>query len=327
METHQKGRRLFLAHAATVGSALVAPRWGQADTYPSKPIKLVVGFGPGGTSDVLARALSVRLSAILKQSVFVENRPGANGIVAAESVSRAEPDGYTLHVAAAALAVNSALRQDLRYDPVSDLTPITLIGRTVMVLCVNPAMKINSLGELIAYAKAHPKEVNYGSGGQGSSNHLTGAMLASMAGVEMTHIPYSGDGQTMTALLANEISVGLPQSPTALPFVRSGRVRALAQTGSERSTLFPDVPLVSETLPGFNASSWQCLVGPKGMPKAIASRLNDVVVKFIRSKEGRDLLAGLAMDPVGSTPEELQAVIAEDTVKWRRAAQIAKVTM
>jgi tripartite-type tricarboxylate transporter receptor subunit TctC len=290
-----------------------------ADTWPTRALKIVVPFAPGGQPDVAARALAEPLGKALGQPVVVENRPGAGGNIAADFVAKSAPDGYTLLIGTnGPLAVSPALYAALPYDPLRDFAPVTLVGTSPNLLAVNPALGVSTLGELVARAKAQPGRLNFSSVGKGSISQLSIELLNSMAGIDMQHVPYNGGPAAVTALLANDVQV-LSLNPTALiPQVLAGKLKAVAQTSAKRSPLVADIPTVAESgYAGFSADVWMAIVVPAKTPPDIVKRLNAELVKIIRSPE---MKAGLWdrqwIDPAGSSPEELTRILKSESAKW-----------
>ena len=305
--------------------ALTAAFGVHAQSYPNHPIRLVVPYPPGGTADLLARVLGQRLGETLSQSIVVENRGGAGGNIAADYVAKSVPDGYTLLMAnASVLAINPTLFGSLPFDPVRDFAPISLVADVPLILLVNPSLAVKSVKGLIALAKAHPGEINYAAAGLGSTTHLSMELFKTMAGVKITTIPFKGSGPALAGLVANQVPVMFELFPTALGFIKSGRLRPLAVTSSVRSPLMPDLPTVAETgLPGFEVASWFGVVAPAGTPKEIVARLNADIVRIVNSADMRNRLAGLGAEPHSSSPEQFSQFILTEFKKW---AQVIKVS-
>lgn len=311
------GAIAVVAMAAVVGWPLPAA----AQKYPERPIRLIAQSPAGGTADLIARVVAQKLGDVLGQSVVTDNRAGAAGIVSAEITAHAAPDGYTLLVVGPPpLSTSVTLRAGkLSYNPETDFTFITLTGKIPLAISVLPSFPAKSFREFVTYAKARPGSINYGSAGTGSTNHITGELLKTEAGIEMTHVPFKGGAPAMAALLANQLEVYIATMPTIMPMVRAGRLRAIAVSSSKRSTALPEVPTIAESgLPGFEMTSWFCVLGPAGMPKAIVTRLNTEIVKILNSAETRDRLveAGVNVEP--TTPEELRTFVLAEIQKMRR---------
>jgi tripartite-type tricarboxylate transporter receptor subunit TctC len=308
---------LALAAGSAPGSAL-------AQKYPERPIRLVVQSPAGGTADLIARLIGQKLSETLGQPVISDNRAGAAGTVSAEITARAAPDGYTLLVASVSLmAINVTLREGkITYDPLKDFSHIALTGKVPLALTVLPAFPAKNLKEFIAVAKSRPGTINYGSAGVGSSNHIVGEMLKTAAGIDMSHIPFQGGAPAMAALLANQIELYIGTVPTLAAMAKSGRIRAFAVSSAKRSPALPDVPTMSESgLPGFDTTSWFCIVGPAGMPRPMVVRLNSEIVKILHSPESRERLTSAGVNVETTTPEELKAFVASEIEKMRKVVR------
>jgi len=311
-------------------AALLVPLAVSADWQPSKPIRIVVPFAPGGQPDVVARALAEPLSKSLGQPVIVENRPGAGGNIATEAVAKAAPDGQTLLMGTnGPLAVSPALYKNLPYDPLKDLAPVTLVGTSPNLIAVNPATGITTLRGLIDKAKAEPGKLNFSSVGKGSISQLSMELLNSVAGISTVHIPYNGGPPAVTALIAGDVQI-LSLNPTALiPQVAAGKARVVAQTSAKRSTLIPDVPTVAESgYPGFEAEVWMAVMAPAKTPPEAIARLNAELVKIIRSAQLRESLWNRQwIDPVGSRPEDVTAVLQREGAKWAAIVKSANIAV
>ncbi len=306
-------------------AALLLPAAAGA-AYPERPIRIVVPFTPGSGTDIVGRAIAQSLTDSWKQSIVVDNRSGAGGTVAGELVARANPDGYTLMLGnVSTLAIARALYARLAYDPLRDFAPITLITTSENVLVLHPAVPATTVKELIAYARANPRKLNYGSSGSGTTSHLGGAMFATLAGVEMTHVPYKGSVPMLTDLLAGQIQVSFSSVPTALPHIRSGRMRGLAVTLLKRSSVLPELPTVQEAagFPGFEISLWQGIVAPAKTPRDVILALNRQIVANVNSPELRGKFAVQGLEAVGNTPEAFATYIREEADKW---AKVVKAT-
>jgi tripartite-type tricarboxylate transporter receptor subunit TctC len=297
-----------------------------AQDYPSRPIRIIVPFPPGAGTDIVGRAIAQSLSDAWKQSVIVDNRPGAGGTIAGELVARGNPDGYTLMLGnVSTLAIAKALNPRLAYDPLKDFAPITLITASENVIVVHPAVAATSVKELIAYAKANPRKLNYGSSGNGTTSHLGGAMFASATGIEMTHVPYKGSAPMLTDLLAGQLQLAFSSVPTALPHIKSGRLRALAVTRPQRSATLPELPTVQEAagLKSFEISLWQGIVAPAAVPRAVVGRLHQQIVASLHALEMKARLTAQGLEPVGNTPEQFAAYMRAEVAKW---TQVVKAT-
>ena len=305
---------------------LVAGMASAAD-YPSRPIKLVVPYAPGGGADGVARIVAKKVSETIGQPIVIENKGGAGAIVGTEVVAKAEPDGYTLLLGQSGpISINPAVYKNLPYDPVKDLAPITMTTDYPYILVVNADLPAGTLQELVALARSKPGALNYGSTGVGAANHLVAELFNSKAGLQMTHVPYRGTALAVGDLLAGQLTMVFGDPISVLPHLKSGKLRALAVTSLERSTIAPDVPTVAESgYPGFEALAWHGIFAPARTPPAIIDKLNEEFVKAVRDPETKALLANQAMQTVGSTPDVFAAFIRKDIATWKDVAAAAKV--
>ena len=312
-----------------VGSLIAAAWYGPAcaqQAWPVKPVRIISPFAPGGGNDVLSRAVAHKLTDSLKQQVIVENRPGANGIIGTEAAARAAPDGYTIVLIPSGHTVNPSIYKKLPYDSVRDFTPISLAGWSPLVLAVHPSLPVKSVKELVAFAKARPGVLAYGTAGVGSSGHLAGAMFDVMTGTKLTHIPYKGMGIAITDAIAGQVSLVFGTNLSTVPHVRSGRLRGIAITGAQRSPALPDLPTVAEAgVPGYEASLWYGFVGPARLPAEVVRRLNTEIVAVLAQPDVRERLAGQGVDARSSTPEEFVRLIAADMERWPKIVERAGV--
>jgi len=285
--------------------------------YPNRPIRVIVPLAPGGGSDYTARFIGVRLADRLKESVVVDNRPAASGIVGTDLVAKAVPDGYTLLLAYSTHAQSAQLFSKLPYDPIKDFAPVTEVIATPLTMLLNPAVPAKTVQEFIAYAKANPGKLNYGSSGPGSSPHLATELFASMTGIKMTHVPYKGVALYVTAQIGNEIQFSFSNLFTTMPHWKSGRLRLIATGGVKRSEAFPDLPTIAESgVPGFDAMTWYGYMAPAKTPRAIVDRLQKEIAAIVHTPEVRDTFVSQANDPVVNTPDEFAKVIRSDADKW-----------
>jgi tripartite-type tricarboxylate transporter receptor subunit TctC len=294
---------------------------GQA--YPTRPIHVVVPSSPGaGVTDIMARLVGQHLSARIGQQIVIDNRPGASGIIGAEVVSRAAPDGYTLLAANVSLVVNPFLYPKMPYDPLRDFIPVTMINSAPMLLVVHPSVPAKSVTELIAYAKSHPAKLNYGSGGLGSTPYLAAELFKSLAGIDVVHVPYKGGAPALQDLVGGQLSFMIENMPGTMPYARAGNLRALAITSPQRSELAPELPTMAEAgVPGYEMSGWNGLFAVKGTPPEIVARLHSEVAKILRTPEVRQELAALGAEPVGDTPDEFAAFLKADMARWGKIIQ------
>ena len=303
-----------------VAGGLAPAAWPQ--TYPAKAIRIIVPFPAGGTSDILSRAIGQKLTEEWKQPVIVDNRPGASANIGAEILVKSPPDGYTLFCASTIHTINPSLYSKLSYDPVRDFTPITLIAATSQVLAVHPSVPVKTVKELIAYAKKRPGELNYSSAGNGSQPHLTAEMFRARTGIDIVHVPYKGAPPQIADLLAGHVALTFGTSPTAVPHVRSGKLRALGVSTLKRITALPDVPTIDEAgVPGFEASGANGLVGPAGMPPTIVEKLNATVVRIVREPAMSKFLSEQGAEPWTTTPVEYAAYLKSEVAKWAKAVK------
>jgi len=294
-----------------------------AQAYPTHSIRLVVPFPAGGTTDILARAAAQKLSESLGQAVVVDNRPGAAGNIGADLVAKSAPDGYTLLMGTVGThAINPSLYAKMPYDHVKDFVPVVLVAGVPNVLAVYPPFPVNSVAELIALAKAKPGTINFASSGSGTSIHMSGELFKSMAGVDMTHVPYKGSAPALTDLMGGQVQIMFDNLPSALPLIKAGKLRAIAVTSLKRAPALPDVPTISESgLPGFEASSWFGVLAPAGTPSPIVAKINADVNKWLQSPEAREQMLAQGANAAGGTPEQFAAHIRAETEKWAKVVK------
>jgi tripartite-type tricarboxylate transporter receptor subunit TctC len=312
----------FAALAVALGIASAA--WAQA--YPQKAVRMVVPFAPGGTTDIVARLIAAKMGPALGQSVVIDNRPGANGIVGSEVVAKAAPDGYTLMMGYLGnLAMNPALYAKLPYDPIRDYVPVTLVASTTQAIVVNPALPARTVKELVALAKAQPGQLHYASAGVGAPSHLSGELFKQMTGIDMVHVPYKGGGALMTDLISGQVKVSFGGLAAALPHVKSGKLRLLAVASAKRSPAVPDVPAVAETVPGFDVPSWLGIVAPAGTPRPIVERLHGEIAKVLATDEIKERLATEGGEVIAGGPEEFAAYLKSEIAKWDKVIKGANI--
>jgi tripartite-type tricarboxylate transporter receptor subunit TctC len=307
--------------------ALVSVGACMAQSYPTRPVRFISPYAPGGGTDTMARVLAQKLTEALGRQVFVENRPGAGGIVGTELTAKAAPDGYTILLGSKGpLTVNPALYAKLPYDTLRDLTPISLISLVPALLAVHPSLQVKSVKELVARARAHPGELTFSSSGNGGSGHLAGEQFAALAGVKMVHVPYKGTGPATTALLSGEVTLSFGNMIALMPYVQSGRLRALGVTSTKRVSAAPRLPTIAEAgLPGYEYVVWYGVLGPAGIPADIVGRLNAELVKIARQPDMKEKLTGEGGDVVGSSPEEFAAFIRRELVSSAKLVKAARV--
>ena len=291
--------------------------------FPDKPVRFVIGFTPGGPSDILARAVGQKLGERWSRQVVVENRPGAGGNLAAEAVAKSAPDGHTWLLGNnSILATNQSLYRKLPYDPAKDFAPVALVAVQPNILVVNPALPANSVSELVSYLKANPGKVNYGSSGAGAAAHLAGELFRTMAGVDIVHVPYKGAQPALTDLIAGQVQFMFATSASVIPYMKAGRLRALAVTTAQRSPSVPELPTVSEAgLPGFEATTWHGVVVPAATPAPLVERLNQEINAVLREKDLSERLAALGAEVSIGTPREFADYIAREIPKWSKVVK------
>ena len=312
---------LIAAVLTTVGAGALA------QSYPAKPIRIIVPYAAGGAVDIVARAMGAELSQRLQVSVVVDNRTGAGGNIGSDLVAKSAPDGYTLLMASPANAVNATLYARLPYNPATDLTPIALVGFAPTLLLTNPSFPARNVGELVALAKAKPGTYTFGSGGPGTTEHLAAEMLKTAANIDLVHIPYKGGAAALNDVIGGQISMMFINQLGALPQVKAGKVRALAVASAERSPALPDVPTFTEAgFPDFRIAVLWGIMGPGGLPKDIVARLNREMVAALASAEMKERLATLSAQPLGGTPERFAAFFAEELARWARVVRASGAT-
>ena len=299
-----------------------------AQTYPSKPLVMVVPFPPGGPTDLVARVLAQKMSEQMGQSIVIDNKPGANGNIAAAAVSKATADGHTLLYNTSSITLSPALYKSLTYDVQKHLAPVALTAVVPLALVVNPSLPVNNVREFIAYAKANPGRLSYGSAGNGNVTHLAAYQLVASQGIDATHVPYRGSAPADVDLVAGQIQFMTDTINSVMPFVKDKKLKLLAMTTSKRVSLFPETPTLAETvMPGFEAGAWQGLMVPAGTPAAVVQRLNAEVIKALNSAEVKEKLAVQGAEPLGSTPEEYGAYIRRELARWAGVVKATGVTL
>ena len=318
MQSMMRALLAILAGIALIVGTGPAP----AADYPTKPIRLVVPFPPGGTTDILARAVAQKLAETWNQQVIVDNRPGAGGNIGADLVAKAAPDGYTLVMGTVGThAINPNLYGKMPYDHVKDFAPVILVAGVPNVLVVNPEVPIKSVPELIAYAKANPGKLNFASSGSGTSIHLSGELFKAMTGVQMTHVPYKGSAPALTDLVGGQVQLMFDNLPSSLAFIKAGKLRALAVTSASRAAALPDVPTVAEYVPGFEASSWFGILAPAGIAPEIIAKINGEVAKWLATPEAKEKLSAQGANAAGGSPQDFAKHIQAETAKWAKVVK------
>ena len=309
-----------IAGVAAVAATIAGMAPAGAQTYPDRPIRLVVPFPPGGGSDITARTIAQKLSEVLGQQVVADNRGGAGGNIGTDIVAKSQPDGYTLVMALSGpFTINGSLMGKLPFDPLKDFALITLAGATPNLLVTHPSLAANSVKELIALAKASPGKINFASSGLGTPAQLSGDLFNAMAGVRLVHVPYKGAAPALTDLLAGQVQLMFSTMPPALPQVKAGKLRALAVTSAKRSLTLPELPTIAEAaLPGFEATTWYGMAAPAGTPKPIVAKLNADVLKVLHMADVRERLLAQGTEPAGTTPEQFADYIRSETTKWAK---------
>ncbi len=306
---------LFLASLA--GGVLCA------QSYPTRPIRFVVPFAPGGPTDILARAVGQKLTEAFGQTIVIENRGGAGGNIGAELVARSPADGYTMLMGATSThAINPSLYHKLGFDPVKDFVPVSLVANTPSLLAVHPALPVRTIKDLIALAKARPGQLTYASAGNGSSNHLAGVLLSMMAGIDLVHVPYKGSGPALVDVISGQVPMMFNNTASVMPHVTAGKLRAVALASLERSALLPDIPTVAESgLPGFEVRSWHGVFVPAGTPRDVVNRLSTEIVRAVRAADVKSRLNAQGVELVGSSPEEFAEFVKKELAKWAKVVR------
>ena len=292
--------------------------------YPSKPIRVIVPFPPGGQTDIVARVLAPKLTDAFRQTIVIDNRAGGGGAIGTETMVRANPDGYTLLLVAAGYATNAALYK-LPYDPVNDVSPIALVGESGFAIVAHPSVAVTTVRELIAYDKAQPGKLNFGTGGTGTSTHFAAELFNQMAGTRMTHVPYKGAGPALIDVLGGQIQLNFGALPTMVSQIKNNRLRGIAVTTAKRSSAVPDIPTVAETVPGYEAVGWVAVFGPKALPKEIVTRWNSEINRILQLPDVKERLASDGMDTASSTPESFRAMLKRDVAKWQNVVKAAGI--
>ena len=317
-------KNILLAALALVSFALPAG----AQQYPTRAIKIIVPFGPGGFTDVAARILQKELAPALGQPIVIENKPGAGSTIGTAEVSKAAPDGYTLAMISTAHVISPHLYKSIPYDPIKDFTPVMKLAEGPYVLVTHPSLPVKSVGELISLAKAQPNTIDYASSGNGSAQHLVGALFVTMAGAPLSHVPYKGSAQAMNDVLGGQVKVSFVGVPNALPNLASGKLRALAVSTRKRYADLPDVPTLEESgVRGYDATIWLGLLAPPGTPRDIIQKINASIVRILSTPDARKLMASAGVDVATSTPEEFGALMQSELDRWGKVVRETGATV
>jgi hypothetical protein len=321
-------RSVIVGGAAALGVFSLRARSARAaEAWPTRPVKFVVPFAAGGTTDILGRLVAAKLSEEYGQQFIIENKPGAGGNIAADFVAKADPDGYTFIVGTPGThAINKYVQKNMPYDPINDIQPVTIIARVPNLMSVNPDVPAKSVAEFIALAKAKPGQLFYGTPGLGSTAHLSTELFKSMTGIDIVHVPYKGSAPALTDLVAGRVHVMIDNLPAVLPFAENKNVRALAISTATRWPLLPELPTIAESgVPGYDAAAWFTVAAPAKVSKDIVMKLNASVIKFIKSPDGVERIRKLGGEPIGGTPEEMQKFVLAETEKWGKVAAFANI--
>ena len=317
-------KHLHAALALTAVCAIPVNAAAQADKYPSRPVRMLVPFAPGGGTDITARLIAANVTTAFGQQVIVDNRAGGGGTIGAEMAVRAAPDGYTVIMVSGSYGTNAAL-YPLPYDPVKDIQTIVMIGDTGFVLSMHPSVPVKSVQELITYAKANPGKLNFASTGTGSITHFATELFNLLAATKMTHIPYKGTGPALADLLGGQVQLIFGAMPATIPHVKTGKLRGIGVTTAKRTPALPDTPAIGEIVKDYEAALWYGLWGPKGLPKPIVTRWNQEVAKSLQTEEMKRRLAADGVEPAGGPPEQFLDVIARDVEKWKKVVKAANI--
>jgi tripartite-type tricarboxylate transporter receptor subunit TctC len=308
-----------------IGASLCAAAAAFAQDYPNKPVRLIDPYSPGGSTSVVSRALASRFADLTKQPLVIDNRPGAGSNIGSEIAAKSPPDGYTLLIGTSSLAINPGLYRDMRFDPIKDLAPIAILTRMPNVLAVQPTLPINSVKDLIEYARSHPGQLNYGSSGNGATNHMGMELFKSMAKVNLVHVPFKGGGDALTALLGGQIQALFNPASTLVPHAKSGGLRIIAVGAATRVDGLPYPTVAESGLPGFESSVWFGLFAPGNTPAAIIAKLNADINQILKDKRVSDVLLTAGMEPVGGAADDLRTLLAADTARWPSVIKAAGV--
>ena len=318
-------KRIALA-AAALAASMLAPA--SAQQFPDRPIKIIVPFGPGGFTDVAARILQKELAPAIGQSIIIENKPGAGSTIGTAEVSKAKPDGYTLVMISTAHVISPHLYKAMPYDPIRDFTPVMKLAEGPYVLVVHPSLNVKSVGELIAAAKKEPGKIDYASSGNGSAQHLVGALFTTMAGAQLNHVPYKGSNQAMNDVVGGQVKVSFVGVPNALPNLQNGKLKALGVSTRKRYAELPDVPTIEEAgVPGYDATIWLGLLAPPGTPREVVQKLNTEITRVLSAPEARKLMASAGVDVATSQPDEFGRLLQSELDRWGKVVRETGATV
>ena len=320
----KKGSVLLCFAAAAAGLAASVAVHAQA--WPSKPVRVIVPFGPGGGTDIQGRLLGKKFFESMRQTFVIENRAGASGLIGAEVIAKSPPDGYNLLFTTASLSVNVSLYKKIAFDPLKDLQPVSWVSSVPLVLVVHPSVPVKSVKELVALSRQQKSGLNAASNGAGTTSHLSLEMLKQFAGANLTHIPYKGGGPAMTAMISGEVDFQFATALAAQPFIKGGKIRPLAVTTLKRSGAFPELPTMASIYPGFESDNWYAMFFPAGTPKDIVAKMNGEILSALKAPEIRDFIVKEGGDPVGSTPEELSAYFKREVEKYAKIIKAGNIT-
>jgi tripartite-type tricarboxylate transporter receptor subunit TctC len=317
-------RQITAVLATFLGAILTWPAGAQS--FPAKPVRIIIAFPPGGGVDIVARTMGPRLTELWRQPIVIENRPGASGVIGTEAAARSAPDGYTLFIGTLGnLTANQYLYPKMPVDPLRDMAPLTQVVAVHFVMVAHPSLPAKNVKELIALARARPGQINYASSGPGGAPHLGAELFKSMARVDMVHVPYKGSGLSFIDLLAGQVSLTCDSQLQSLPYIKAGRLRALAVLGGKRSPLLPDVPTVSETVPGYELTNWFGMTVPAATPRDVINKVYADVSKVLQQADFREKIAGMGADVVGSTPDQFGAFMKSESAKWGKVIRDANI--
>ncbi len=313
------------ATAAALLACALAGTSAVAQTYPTKPIRMIVTFPAGSGADIVARTVGQRMAETLGQQIVIDNRAGAGGIIGSDLAAKAVADGYTIVMVTSAHTINASVYSKLPYDPAEDFAPITMLASTPYLLVAHPSLPAKSVAELIALAKTRPGQINYASGGIGVGSHLAGELFKTATGIDIVNVPYKGAPQATADVVGGQVQLSFSTMPTALPLARAGKLRMLAVTSLERAAVIADVPAIAETVPGFDVRTWQGLLAPRGTPQGIIAKLREHAVKALGARETAERLTAQGYQTVGNTPQEFAQIVKAEIARWKSVVKAAGI--